>query len=178
MGADLQGTGHGRIGASYCLVPSFKQSSINVMVRGCIIAGQKGPLIVLEYPGGKGGGMNSTRYQMQALEGGLSDFHAHMKAQKGAVTFQQDNTLSHKSKSTKTWLAHHSIPLLFHPPSLPDLNPIEPVWHELKTCLRALPHPPSTVDTLRHAVHTTWEELPIEDVDKHVWGMPMCVSAI
>ena len=41
---------------------TFKQSSIRVMVWGCIMNGQKGPLVVLEYPGGKGGGMNSSRY--------------------------------------------------------------------------------------------------------------------
>ena len=45
-----------------CLVPTFKQSSVCVMVWGCIIKGQKGPLVVLEYPGGKGGGMNTARY--------------------------------------------------------------------------------------------------------------------
>ena len=43
-----------------CLVPSFKQSSLRVMIWGCIIKGRKGPLVVLEYLSGKGGGMNST----------------------------------------------------------------------------------------------------------------------
>ena len=46
-----------------CLVPTFKQSAVCVMVWGCIMKGQKGPLIVLEYLGGKGGGMNSACYQ-------------------------------------------------------------------------------------------------------------------
>jgi hypothetical protein len=41
-----------------CVSPTFKQSSLHVMVWGCIIRGQKGPLVVLEYPGGRGGGMN------------------------------------------------------------------------------------------------------------------------
>ena len=45
-----------------CLVPTFKQSSVHVMVWGCIMKGWKGPLVVLEYPGGKGGGMNTARY--------------------------------------------------------------------------------------------------------------------
>ncbi|CAK5282571.1 unnamed protein product [Mycena citricolor] len=50
-----------------CLAPSFKQSPIRVMVWGCIAHGWKGPLIVLEYPGGKGGGMTAKRYQDQVL---------------------------------------------------------------------------------------------------------------
>ena len=43
-----------------CLVPMFKQSAVHVMVWGCIMKGQKGTLIVVEYLGGKGGGMNSA----------------------------------------------------------------------------------------------------------------------
>ena len=43
-----------------CLVPTFKLSLVRVMVWACIMKGRKGPLIVLEYLGGKGGGMNSA----------------------------------------------------------------------------------------------------------------------
>ena len=42
-----------------CVVPKFKQSSVRVMVWGCFMEGVKGPLVVLEYPGGKGGGMDT-----------------------------------------------------------------------------------------------------------------------
>ena len=35
-----------------CVIPTFKQSSVQVMVWGCIMKGRKGPLAVLEYPGG------------------------------------------------------------------------------------------------------------------------------
>lgn len=38
----------------------------------------RGPLLVLEYPGGKGGGMNGQRYQDQALNGILWDFYISM----------------------------------------------------------------------------------------------------
>ncbi|GLB39040.1 putative encoded by [Lyophyllum shimeji] len=161
-----------------CVVPSFKQSSKRVMVWGCIISGHKGPLVVLEYPGGKGNGMNSARYQDQVLDGVLVDFHTRMKALKGSVLFQQDNAPSHASKSTKQWFAAHDLPLLYHPASSPDLNPIEHVWHELKTRLRALPRPPNTVEELKAAVLRAWDELPIEDVDKHIRRMPDRVQAI
>ncbi|KAF8060126.1 hypothetical protein FPV67DRAFT_1564293 [Lyophyllum atratum] len=101
-----------------CVVPTFKQSFIRVM---------KGPLIVLEYPGGKGNGMNSGRYQEQVLDGVLIPFH---------------------------------------------------VWHELNLRLRALPHPPTTLEQLKSAVLQAWEDLPIEDVDKHVQRMPERVEAV
>ncbi|GLB38751.1 putative DDE superfamily endonuclease [Lyophyllum shimeji] len=161
-----------------CVVPSFTQSSKRVMVWGVITLGHKGPLVVLEYPGGKGNGMNSARYQEQVLEGVVLDFQARMKALKGPMTFQQDNAPSHTSKSTKKWFANHDLPLLFHPASSPDLNPIERVWHELKNRLRALPHPPNTLDDLKEAVRRVWDELPIEDVDKHIRRMPDRVEAI
>jgi hypothetical protein len=94
--------------------------------------GRKGPLVVLEYPGGKGGGMNTRRYCEQVLEGVLLDFYVEMSQACGFVWFQQDNASCHTSKSMKKWLTDHGIPLLYHPPNSPDLSPIEPVWHELK----------------------------------------------
>lgn len=161
-----------------CVVPSFSQSSTRVMVWGSIIRGQKGPLVVLEYPGGKGNGMNSARYQEQVLEGALLCFYNEMKALKGTVYVQQDNTPSHTSKTTKKWFTAHGIPLLYHLPSSPDVNPIERVWHELKQRLRSLPHPPNTVADLKAAVLRAWDELLIEDVDKHIRGMPDRVEAV
>ncbi|KAI0781746.1 hypothetical protein C8Q75DRAFT_796064 [Abortiporus biennis] len=143
-----------------CLVPSFKLSSICVMVWGCIMKDKKGPLVVLEYPGGKGGGMTSKRYQEQVLDAVLKDFYTQMKETRGSILFQQDSAPSHMSKSTKQWFRDHGIPLLYHPPSSPDMNPIE--------LLRLLPHPPTTVRGLQDAVCDAWDSLPIEDINKHV----------
>ena len=161
-----------------CLVPTFKQSAVRVMVWGCIMKGRKGPLIVLEYPGGKGGGMNSVRYQEQVLDGVLRDFVAEMKSEKPQVKFQQDNVPSHRSQSTMKWFKESGIPLLFHPPSSPDLNPIEPIWHELKKVLQALPHLPNTIQELCAAILSVWDTLPIEDVDKHINRMPDHIEVI
>jgi len=58
-----------------CVIPTFKQSLVRVMVWGCIMKGSKGPLVVLEYPGGKGGGMNAKQYQEQVLEAKLHDYY-------------------------------------------------------------------------------------------------------
>ena len=52
--------------------------------------------------------------------------------------FQQDGTLSHISKLAKQQLADHGISMFPHPPSLPDLNHIEPVWHQLKKSIQVL----------------------------------------
>lgn len=118
-----------------CLVPTFKQSPVHVMVWGCIIEEWKGPLVVLEYPGGKGGGMNSTHYQDQVLEPILKPFYMKLNHERQMIYFQQDNAASYCSKSTVKWLSKNGIQLLKHPASSPDLNPIEPVWGNLKNTL-------------------------------------------
>ncbi|KAJ3509185.1 hypothetical protein NLJ89_g5358 [Agrocybe chaxingu] len=161
-----------------CLVPTFKQSTVRVMVWGCIMEGRKGPLVVLEYPGGKGGGLNSNRYREQVLEPVLLNFYHLMNQERRVVRFQQDGAPSHRSKATKKWFADHGIPLAPHPSSSPDLNPIEPIWHVLKTILRRLEHPPTTVETLRAAVFRAWEEIPLETINRHIGNMGHRVEAV
>ena len=62
-----------------CLEPKFKQSSVHIMVWRCIVEGMKGPLVVLEYPEAKGGGMNTKWYCEQVLDGALVDFYTNVK---------------------------------------------------------------------------------------------------
>ncbi|KAF5367408.1 hypothetical protein D9758_003630 [Tetrapyrgos nigripes] len=155
-----------------CLVPTFKQSSIRVMVCGCIMKGKKGPLVVLEYPGGKGGGMNVKRYQEQVLDGKLAAFFEDMKSERDVVLSQQDSTLSHTAKSMKKWFNTHGIP------SSPNFNPIECVWCELKKRIRAKRHPPTSIDKLIAAVKEAWDSLPIEDVDKYIDQMGNIVEDV
>jgi hypothetical protein len=46
-----------------CVIPKFKQSSLRVMIWACIMKGNRGPMVVLDYPGGQGGGMTADQYQ-------------------------------------------------------------------------------------------------------------------
>ena len=99
---------------------------------------------------------------------GFEGFFVEMKSEKPQLKFQQDNAPSHRSKSTMKWFKKSSTLLLFHPPSSPDLSPIEPVWHELKKALWALPHLPTTIQELRAAILSVWDMVLIEDVDNHI----------
>ena len=161
-----------------CVIPTFKQSSVHVMFWGCVMKGRKGPLVVLEYTRGRGGGMTGQRYISQVLEAHLNSFYHQMKEERPGVMFQQDGAPSHTSKLAKQWLADHSISVFPHPPSSPDLNPIELVWHELKKIIRALSQIPTTVPKLIQAVHNAWEVLAIPDIDKYVDTMPERVQAV
>jgi len=161
-----------------CMGPRFKQSSIRVMVWGCVMWGWKGPLIILEYPGGKGGGMTAARYKEQVLEGAVEHFWKERKSVREKVKFQQDGAPSHSAKATQAWLNQHSIPCFPHPPNSPDLSPIEPVWHELKKRLRKRNHRPTTVDELQTAIQEEWANLEIKDIDKYIRTMPQRVAAV
>ena len=65
----------------------------------------KGSIVVLEYPGGRGGGLNAERYQDQVLKRALYDYWVEKSEEKGLVLFQQNGVRSYTVKSTKAWLA-------------------------------------------------------------------------
>ncbi|KAF8995695.1 hypothetical protein BDQ17DRAFT_1205212, partial [Cyathus striatus] len=87
------------------------------------------------------------------------------------VYFQQNYAPSYMSKSTQAWFECTNIIQFPHPSTSPDLNLIEPVWHEPKKVVRSLPHCPTSVGELTAAVHTTWESLPFEVINRHVGNM-------
>ena len=116
---------------------TFKQSSIRIMVWGCMMADRKGPLRVLEYPGGMGGGMTSERYQDQVLHSTLYDFYWEETEKQGFVAFQQNGARCHTSKSTQQWFQDNHIKNFPHSASSPNLNLIKPIWHTLKQIIRA-----------------------------------------
>ncbi|PPR07123.1 hypothetical protein CVT26_012771 [Gymnopilus dilepis] len=161
-----------------CLVPTFKQSPIHIMVWGCIAEGRKGPLIVVDYPGGKGGGLNSEVYQQQILEGPLLSFYNEIREERHFAYFQQDGAPSHTSKSTTNWLQKNKIKLAYHPPNSPDLTPIEPVWSKLKSIIRRQQRTPTTVEELKAAALAAWEEIPLDLINKHISRMPDRVAAV
>lgn len=154
-----------------CVVEKFKQSSFRIMIWGCIMKGKKGPMAVLEYPGGPGGGMNARRYREQVLEPLLLEFHQQMSEERGLVAFQQDGAGSHRAGTTKKWLETHLIDIFPHPAASPDMSPIENVWHILKEKIRKRPRAPTSKEELKQAVREAWEEISDEDINKYVRSM-------
>ena len=161
-----------------CVINAFNSSDIKVMVWGCFTQNKKGPLVVLEYPGGKGGGMNTSRYIDQVLSGPLLTFYHNMKRSRRYMKLQQDNAPCHTSKKTMQWMSKNRIALFDHPPSSPDLNPIENIWHLLKNHVRSRPRTPTSTAELIQAVRDAWDSISIDTINSLVSSMPDRVDAV
>ena len=84
-----------------CMIPTFKQLPVHVMVWVCIADGLQGPLVILDYLGGKGGGMTADHYADQILDGPLLDFYMKISHQRSFIFVQQDNATCHTAKKQK-----------------------------------------------------------------------------
>jgi len=132
--------------------------------------GQKGPLVVLEYPGGRGGGMTAKRYQDQVLKPVLEPFYRQMTEERGRVLFQQDGASGHRAKTTIAHLDDKACAInrFPHLAKSPDMSPIEPLWSTLKRHIRKRPHIPSSLDELKQAAQEAWDAIMEADIDAHV----------
>jgi transposase len=73
------------------------------------------------------------------------------------VILQQDGDSKHTSKVTKKWLKANNIQYMNKwPPYSPDLNPIEHLWHHVKSKLGQYDTPPKTKQELFKRFETEW----------------------
>jgi len=84
--------------------------------------------------------------------------------------FQQDGAPSHRAKSTAEFL-QHTVPNFIEPsvwpPNSPDLNPVDyALWGTLqqRVCCILI----SNLDDLKDRVHTCWESLDQQIINKSI----------
>jgi hypothetical protein len=70
------------------------------------------------------------------------------------------------------------MPKLVWPPSSPDLNPIENIWHLLKTRLNKRNPRPTTMTAIRVAIVEEWNGITIDEIRRVVDNMPQRVQAV
>lgn len=125
-----------------CIASSFQSGQQSIMLWGAIASGKKGPLICIEktpyctnkYGCQTGGGLNSQGYANQILSGPFFEFWREMREERGQeMLIVEDRAPCHKGSATKQVQESLGIHQLSHPPSSPDLNPIESIWRLLKS---------------------------------------------
>jgi transposase len=131
------------------------------MVWGAIAYGKKWPLLRLPLApsvasGGKrtkAEGLNGEKYAEWVIRGRLAHINEEMALQAGrehgrGVEVVEDGAPSHKSKLAARAREEANIRSLFHPPSSPDLNPIEAIWRTLKLRVGRIRPRATTLDQL------------------------------
>ena len=75
--------------------------------------------------------------------------------------FQQDNDLKPCSLLAREFYKEMGINWWPTPPELPDLNPIENLWHEMKEYVRCVVKP-KTKEELVTGIDSFWETVTVE----------------
>ena len=90
----------------------------------------------------------------------------------------EDGAPVHRSKVAKDFSMTHQIEVFPHPAQSPDLNPIEHVWHRLKTRINQRPVRPKNLDEMWVALQEEWGKIDINFINNLVNSMPRCVQAV
>jgi transposase len=85
----------------------------------------------------------------------------------------EDGAPCHTCKLAKEARSKLGIPSLIHPPSFPDINPIENVWHLLKTKVSQLPTRATNLDMLWEQVQACWADIDQGYINKLIDEMPV-----
>ncbi|QRV85612.1 Transposable element Tc1 transposase [Ceratobasidium sp. AG-Ba] len=169
------------------IVPTFRSGRKTLMVSGVIANGRKGPLIPIkpattDSNGQKrkgAGGMNGEDYVEQVLKGPLLDFYRSLEEERGIEMYLvEDGASTHRRKLTQVARDELGIRSLPHPPSSPDLNPIEPLWQDLKKGIAKIPRSRNSLESLWKAAKQVWDGFTDEDVAKYTSQMDARVQAV
>lgn len=167
--------------------PTFRSGRQSMMLWSCIAHNKKGPLLRLEMSdvsinkNGKkrGGGLNAAKYVEQVFSGPLPDFVASMESERGpGVMVVEDGAPSHRGGLTTAAREKMGMKRLTHPPSSPDLNPIEPLWLTLKNRIADIPGSGNSLENLWAAAQQAWASISLDEINAHTSKMTDRVSAV
>ena len=155
LGSDGQSWTWKRAGAplSDCLVEgTLKFGGGSLMMWGCMT--WEGP----GYAAKIDGKMDADLY-CEILEDNLLETLRYYNKSPHDAIFQQDNDPKHTSKKAWVWLQDHEFDVMQWPAQSPDLNPIEHLWHHVKSKLRGYDEPAKGIHELWDRVQEEWEKI-------------------
>ena len=165
--------------------PTFRSSRQSLQVWGAIAYGKKWPLLRLPLAasvasGGrrkKAEGLNGEKYAEWVIRGRLASMVDEMtvpqvqQRQQGVVVVE-DGAPAHTSKVASRAREEMGIQSLFHPPSSPDLNPIEAVWRIPKMRVGSIRPRATTLDELWLQTVEVWDDIDISSINEEIMSMP------
>ncbi|MBW0589875.1 hypothetical protein O181_129590 [Austropuccinia psidii MF-1] len=93
------------------------------------------------------------------------------------IVMMEDGAPIHTAQISNKWQATNQIDKLPWPAHSPDLNLIENVWKVLKTRVTKH-HQPCTMDKLRAAIQSTWDDLSPTFFEKLLISMHKRMEAV
>ena len=143
----------------------------NLMVWGCMGWNGVGKLIEVQ------GKMDAVQY-CEILDEGVAESFEKLDMPEEEGIFQQDNNPKHTSRKADQWFEDNNIQVLQWPAQSPDMNPIEHLWHHLKSQLQKYDLPPKGVHELWERVVKEWDEIPPEVCQRLIESMPRRIQAV
>lgn len=154
------------------LDPRYVESTVKypdtIMVWGCFSGKGLGSLVVLP---------KNIRVNQNIYLELLSDHLPDSFEKTGATVFQQDGAPCHKAKSISTWLNDCGVSFIKDwPGNSPDVNPIENLWHIIKTKLQGVDV--SSVPKLEAAIRQVWDNLDPTYLHNLAASLPRRLEAV
>ena len=92
--------------------------------------------------------------------------------------YQEDNTTPHRARVVLDFLQQSDVTKMEQPARSPDCNPKEHISDELGRAITSMDNPAQNLGKLHQALLDEWSEIPLEDLQRLVAGIPKRLTAI
>lgn len=160
------------------VIPGFEK----VKVWGGMRYGKLSALVVLPEKKGEGK-LNALEYTKVILDGEMFDFWQEGMEDVGYVWVMEDGAPYHKGAASARRKQYEEDGWLgwgpgTWPSNSPDLNPIENLWHVLRSNIRKRKRQPRNRKELIQALEEEWKKLDMDIVNRLIDSMPRRLQAV
>lgn len=176
-GSDRRRRVYRRPGERYsqcCIEETVAFGGGSCMVWAGISMEAKTELVFIE-TGRHAGGLTAERYINEILGDHVIPYAGFVGEN---FILMQDNARPHSAAVVRQYLNEVNVPVMDWPSRSPDLNPIEHLWDELKTKVRARYPAPTLIAELRVALSEEWDDIPQERVKHLIKSMKNRLEAV